>query len=142
MLHLLSKAGHVLIHGKIHGLHGLQELVGGTYAIIEVPFGIHGGGGAPVSVVETLDGSIGVSVFCVIGTAVTHGATYVNNVLVGHISVDVGKHLLDVVISLIPVLARVYPGCLIKIQEMASCHEQGGKSYVNNLFHIVSRFRS
>jgi len=112
--------GVVLVHAQVHGLDGLQELVGAAHAVVQAPFVVHRGDGAPVAVGEALDRSVRVGILGVVGAAVTQGAGHIGDILVGQVSVDVGEHLLDIAVGLVHILAGVLAGRLVKIQEVAA----------------------
>ena len=110
----------IFVHGQVHGLDGLEELVRRADAVEEAPLVVHGVQGAPVAVGEALHAGVRVGVFGVVGTAVAQGAAHVGDVLVGHVAVDVREHLLDVAVRQVHVLAGVVAGRLVEIQEVAA----------------------
>ena len=131
VFHLLVILGSILEDGQVllHlfldvlGLfvpYQVQEVVGRTDAAIEIPLGVNGGDGAPVSVGETLDGGFRVGVFGVIGAAVAECAGHIGDILARHIPIDVGEQPVDIAVVGNHVLAGVVGGRLVKIQDVAT----------------------
>ena len=133
----------VFVHGQVHGLDRLEELVGGTdTAVHRAPLVVHRVQGAPVTVGEALHAGLRIGVLGIVRTAVAQGAAHVGDVLVRHVSVDVGEHLLDIAVRQVHVLPAVVAGGFVEVQEIASGREDGHTENAENLFHGVSRFRS
>ena len=131
VLHLLVILGRISEDGKVFldlfldvlGLvvpHQLQEIIGRTDAAIELPFGVHGGDGAPVAVGEALDGGFRIGVFGVVGTAVAEGAGHIGDILARHVTIDVGEQPVDIAVVGDHVLAGVVGGRLVEIQDVAA----------------------
>ena len=129
--------GVVLVHGEVYGLDGFQELVGAADAIVEAPLVVHGLDGTPVAVGETLHGGIGVGIFGIVGAAVAKRAGDIGDILVGHVSIDVGEHLLDIAVGFVHIIPGVLAGGLVKVQHVAGSCQNESTQYVNKLFHIL-----
>ena len=131
-IHLLIILGSILEDGEVFldflfdvlGFfvpNHIQEVVGCTDAAKEFPLGINGRDGAPVAVGEALDGGFRVCVFGIVGATVAKGAAHIINVLVGHIAIDIGEHLLNVAVAGEHILTGEVGRRLVKIQDVATC---------------------
>ena len=128
--------GVILVHGQVHGLHGLQELVGGADAVIQAPLVVHRVQGAPVAVSEALHAGVRVGILGVVGAALAHRTAHIGDILVREVSVDVGEHPLDVAVRLVHVLPGVVGGRFVKVQEIAARCKERRREDIEDLFHI------